>query len=584
MPHWIFKFYILMKRLKNVLTLAAATMFATACCASGKIVSATSDASAYSQYEMSEWTITLKADWTTHPYNQEEVKLDMHFIDGSGQESVLPCYYVKGESGKKSVWKARFAPRSLGENQISFVLEQNGEVVSELPVKPISVEAPKTHGILHANDNWTFKYDDGTLFRGVGENICWECRDEDDSKFFKELHEDATRFNYDYMLNKLADLGGNFFRMWMIYWNMPVDWKVPENNSRYTASKGEFNESGLERMDHVVALCDERDVHMMLALGSHAGLLGHGWDICRYNVANGGPAETPTDFFANPEARKMYKDYLRLLIARYGYSPAIACWEFFNEVDNAMYNSGVRIPDDIVADWHKEMAEYIKATDPYDHMVTTSVSHRDVRGMNSIDAMDFNQKHIYCNTPAIPGTINRYEAQFGKPYVIGEQGYHWDWSLNFNDYLAEFEHDYRVALWLGLFSPTPILPMSWWWEFFEEHKTVEYLTIVRKMNDMIIAAGDGDFSSADCTTGLKATALAVKAGEQTFVYLHNDKDKADDVKATVDVADGDYEISVFNTTTGEIASAAKATAKRGKINLPSAKLAAKGDVIYILQK
>lgn len=38
------------------------------------------------------------------------------------------------------------------------------------------------------------------------------------------------------------------------------------------------------------------------------------------------------DFFTNERARADYKQRLRYLVARYGYSTSIFAWEFFNEV------------------------------------------------------------------------------------------------------------------------------------------------------------------------------------------------------------------------------------------------------------
>ena len=81
-------------------------------------------------------------------------------------------------------------------------------------------------------------------------------------------------------------------------------------------------------------------------------------------------------------------------------------------------------------------------------------------GMNAIPDMDVNQKHIYNASSVIPSTILSYEEQFGKPYVIGEFSREWDWSKNFNDFADEMDADFKRGLWYGLFSPTPITPMS----------------------------------------------------------------------------------------------------------------------------
>ena len=101
---------------------------------------------------------------------------------------------------------------------------------------------------------------------------------------------------------------------------------------------------------------------------------------------------------------------------------------------------------------------YIKLIDPYKHLVTTSISHRDLQGLNSLKNIDINQKHIYKNTASIPGQNVKYEAEFGKPYVIGELGYEWDWSKNFDHFATDMDLDYKHGLSFGMFAPTPSWP------------------------------------------------------------------------------------------------------------------------------
>ena len=79
--------------------------------------------------------------------------------------------------------------------------------------------------------------------------------------------------------------------------------------------------------------------------------------------------------------------------------------------------------------------------------------------------------------------------------MIGEAGYEWDWSKNFNDFAEDMDGDFKRALWLGMFSPTPVLPMSWWWEFFENRGMMSYFKPVSEMNRMMLEAGKGKFES-----------------------------------------------------------------------------------------
>ena len=531
------------------------------------------------QYNKLEIDVHLKAVWDC-PYVASDVTLDMLITAPSGKQLDLPCFYVSGQSNDISQWKARFTPREPGCYFYQFCLTEKGKITNKSDLRQLSVTASDKKGFLNPNNLWSFQYDNGDRFRGIGENIGWEARDNDDSKYFKKLHENP-RFNYHDMLTTLKAGGGNFFRTWMIYWNLPVDWKQVQNSRRYQNSDSRFNESGIKRMDALVELCDSLGLHMMLTLDSHAGYLGGGWERNNYNVKNGGTAETALVFFTDDMVKSMYKDKLRFMIARWGYSPSIAAWEFFNEVDNAMYNRPEveRIPDKVITDWHAEMSAYLKKHDPYHHLITTSISHRDVAGMNDIPTLDINQKHIYKHTQDIPKTLQQYTAAYNKPYIIGEFGFEWDWQINFNDIAEGMDSDFKRGLWYGLFSPTPVLPMTWWWEFFDERGLTVYFQHVKDMNAHMMQAGQGDFKSVKVKT-LNDTvdALAVQCGTMVFIYIWNPNEEDIETNIAFESIDQRADISKYNCETGCYSTT---NFKMGSKQIQTISLAAKTDEILI---
>src|SRR5690606_935446 len=231
------------------------------------------------------------------------------------------------------------------------------------------------------------KFDSGKPFRGIGENVGLEPRSFSNPKW-----------TYDYLLPRLAANGANFFRAWMAPNNFPLEWKTVRNTKRYSDTDEYFNPGGVQRLDEVVELADSLGLYIMLAFDSHNTLIeDNQWEIHNYNKVNGGPASTPEEFFTLPESRAKYKNRLRYIVARWGYSTAIGAWEFFNEIDNAAFTKGdsIIISHDAIADWHREMAAYLKEIDPYDHIVTTSVSHREIKGLYDMEELDLNQMHIY---------------------------------------------------------------------------------------------------------------------------------------------------------------------------------------------
>lgn len=464
------------------------------------IIKVTPQSASCALYERVDIDVELKGEWK-NPYRQEEARLDMIVTAPDGKNSVVPAFFVEGESGKTSHWTVRYTPHVTG--QLTYILRYTQPGMESVSQSyKLNVKEGTRHGFLHAADNWTLRYDDGTPFRGIGENICWESRANDDSNYFKVLHEQHDRFNYPAMLPKFAENGGNFTRIWMCGWNFPIDKKDRFNNPRYEACDGPINPSAVKRLDETVELCEKLGIKIMLCIGA-------------------GEAHTNAEFFVSEEAKAAHRNRLRYIVARWGYSEAIAMWEFFNEIDNIQFrNKNNPIPAKDIVDWHAHMSRYIKSIDAYKHIVTTSISHRDLEGLNSVADMDINQKHIYNNTTVIPKTVKDYAVKFGKPYIIGEFGYEWDWSKNFDDFADGMDMDFRRGLWYGLFSPTPVTPMSWWWEYFDERNMQRFFRAPAMVNKEMIESGNGSFATCEASAD-NGQAFAVKCGKKTYVYLFN---------------------------------------------------------------
>jgi len=522
-------------------------------------------------YEKTEFNIKLTGHWD-NPYLQEDVALDLLITSPAGKKLVLPCYYESGESGAESTWKARFAAQETGTYHYTFKFSKAGNVVSTSKEGQFAVAKSAKNGFLHPKNNWAFQFDNGKPFRGIGENIAWESRSSDDSKFFKGLHENP-KYNYEYMLPSLAKHGGNFYRTWISAWNLPIDWHKGFNSNRYLASDKYFNPSAIEKLDRLVTLSDSLGVYMMLTLGQGD-----------YNTRDGGFSPNAADFFVNPKSMQRYKNRLRYIIARWGYSTSIGAWELFNEVDNVQFgNKAKPINADSIVTWHDVMSTYIKETDPYQHLVTTSISHRDLKGLNSLKNIDFNQKHIYKNTASIPEAIVKYEDDFKKPYVIGEYSYEWDWSKNFDDFPLEMDSDFKRGLWYGLFSPTPILPMSWWWEYFDNRGTDAYFNRLKTIADQMLAAGSS-FEQLKITSSVAdIKTLGVKAGSKTFAYAFNPTDTKQALNIQFDSKSSKLTIKVYDCESGRYKKASL-TNKEGQVEISVPEVAAKSDLVFIVSE
>ncbi|HVW94471.1 MAG TPA: DUF5060 domain-containing protein [Mucilaginibacter sp.] len=519
------------------------------------------------EYKKAEWDVNISAAYA-NPYDQKDITLDLSMISPSGMPVALPCYFERGDTSA-SLWKARFAPQEAGKYTYVFRLQNKAGTFTSATGTFVA-EKDAGPGFLHKNTLWTFRFDNGKLFRGIGENVGWESRSFENPKW-----------TYDYLLPTLAKNGANFFRTWMCYWNLPLEWQKVHSTKRYSNTTNYFNPGAIKRMDDLVHLTDSLGLYFMLTMDWHGHLMeGGGWKDSPYNVVNGGPARTPTEFFTLRSARDKYKNKLRYIVARWGYSTSIAAFEFFNEIDNAAFNGAdsILIPHAAITQWHDEMSRYLKDIDPYKHLVTTSVSHRDIMGMNSIAYIDFNQKHIYKHTEKIPAIYPDYIQTFGKPYVVGEFGYRWE--DDDPKYGEGFDYDYKRGLWYGLFSPTPILPMTWWWELFDTRHMTPYFNAVREISDDMLKAGNGKFEQFIVTTD-RIESHAVRCGQKYFVYLLNNTDER--ITSPVSFPFGGKTVSAqsFDPATRKYAALNGLTVAGGRLTVSKLTLDAKKETVLV---
>jgi hypothetical protein len=553
----------------RMLTILSSLFFAVHSGATAAVIrDISSDGNQTGLYETIEYQLTIEA-LEGDPFDQRQTALDLIATAPSGKSLRVPGFYQHDSEPKG--WRVRFTPQEQGTYRLQFELLKNGAQEDGKKAPDLMVIASGKDGFLKPNDLWTWKYDSGRPFRAIGENVCWEGE-------WRGKH-----YSYDQLLSELSLNGANFYRTWMCYWNLPVEWKKVQAGGINQESTSTYNESAVKRFDQLIQLNERLQLHMMLAIDWHGAIMTHDkWPMYSYNVVNGGPCETPRDFFTHPEAKALYKNRLRYLVARFGCSPSIAAWEFFNEVDNTAFPEN--IPHEAVTSWHREMSDYLKSVDPYGRIVTTSVSHRDIEGMNDLPSIDLNQRHIYIHTADIPKTLRSYAQAHGKAYAIGEGGYDWDWNKIFDWRGEEFDDHFKRGLWYGLFSPTPVLPMSWWWEFFHERGMIPYFRIVRAVHERMILDGGGSYAEESIVSeGIEA--YAVRCGQSVFVYVRNGN--AESVEAKIRIPgmnSGSYHVESIDPETSILSVRSGLNAQPDGLDIDKIQLKRSQQLILITHK
>ena len=341
----------------------------------------------------------------------------------NGSVSIVPAFYyqpmARSLSGSSESitsqgspqWRIRISPTVPGKYEVLAKVTVLGSTLSTNKLsfvpKRLSYQGFVQKSV---SSPLALTYQNGSSFTAVGENLAWPGS--------------RGTFDYDMWIPSLRESGINYVRLWCCPWYFGFE-VAPNQLLNYS-------QRPLWALDYVMQQLKEAGIGVILCIDYH-GMLestpdywggNNNWLINPYNSVNGGPAANPNEFFTKPNAKDTYKKRLRYLIGRYSAYSNLVAWEFWNEIDNVI---GYLNKPDVVA-WHTEMAAFLKANDPYQHLVTTSLSGSWWPELWSIGNLDFSQIHNYGQSSPgkeLPNSLKTYSTTLGKPVIVGEYGVDW---------------------------------------------------------------------------------------------------------------------------------------------------------------
>ena len=322
-------------------------------------------------FDKLEVTFRLAASYA-NPYDPDDIRVEATITLPDSSAVTVPAFYfepcrpargvaqmmlwVPHESAGAACWKVRLAPPLPGKYSLSLVaVQKDAQRATHGPVR--FTATPSAHPgfvqVSRENPRYFETSADGKLFWGTGSNVAWT-RDGDPGN---------PHPCYEYYFGKATGYT-NATRVWLCHWAW-LEWTptvdAPGTNWEGYGGIGIYNQMIADALDRVFLTAEKNGLRIMLTTEDNNESMQNGendgWAANPYNRAQGGPCDAPGDVFSSPEARRHYRNRLRYILARWGYSTSLWAINSWNDCSN---------PTPAILDWLREMRDLThQLTDGY---------------------------------------------------------------------------------------------------------------------------------------------------------------------------------------------------------------------------
>ncbi|HOX05966.1 MAG TPA: hypothetical protein PK280_06160 [Planctomycetota bacterium] len=457
-------------------------------------------------------------------------------IDGARKRIPAPEGAERLEPEGPGLWKVRLSAAEAGTHQVTIevlVPDAQGRMAVAASRKGLSFEAAAGNvpGFIRpAADRRHFEHSSGEFFYPIGMAIRSPSDARDlgrDSKIRRHIQGDEPvaiwreaghtenldlldlrgTYQFDDYFKRCGENGVNWARVWMAPWWLGLEW-----DHRYPGYEGagRYNLANAWRMDHVLEEAERNGIYLQLCLTNHGQVttrIDRQWDFNPYNAVMpkfklwnlpdrpayeiqgpeyyaprpGGFADNPQEWFQSERARKLTRQRLRYIVARWGYSPKVMAWGLMSEVeftggtDFGREGNWDRGSFPLQTEWHREMGRYLRAVDPHRHLVTSHFSHP-CNGLDlwALPEMDCVHSNAYSSFPWLGGGNNenaivgapratqeyyaRHMSRYNKPVLIGEWG-----GFHMRNSKEILDSELHSGLWAEAMTPLGGATGWWWW-------------------------------------------------------------------------------------------------------------------------
>jgi hypothetical protein len=413
------------------------------------------------QYSKQEFDIDTNVT-VENPFDPDQLDIAVHLNSPSGEMYSIPVFVYQDYDADTQTpvgvqrWKARFTPTQEGNWTATAVLS-DGKSIFTAGLVSFTVLPAISRGFVRTSQSnpQYLAFDNGEAYFPIGINLGWG---------HAEPLKDFARW-----FDALKQNGSNVARIWMASWSFGIEWK--------DLGLGRYRLDRAWLLDQVMQMAEERGIYVILVMINHGAFnirVNPEWVDNPYNVEQGGPCKVPEDFATDPIARKLFRQRLRYIAARWAYSPNLLAWEWWNEV-----NFTPLADPNLLRPWLKEMTAYLRTVDPYHHLTSISYSDGNDPRITSLPELDIMQRHLY--SPLDPRTtMAKAYAELSsngaqkptKPTLFTEFGF-----SGASEQPTRFDTEgiqFHNGLWASTFNGFASAAMYWWWDSYIEPNNYWY--------------------------------------------------------------------------------------------------------------
>lgn len=498
-------------------------------------------------------------------YKEQDVAVEMEIVSPKGETFKIDAFYFEeyafdeemelkawGEDGrteKAPCFRIRLNPKTAGLYNYKVTLKIKGELKDTIKGSLEIADNDKQSRIasVEPKRRQVFATPDGKPFPVIGENLSWNYPATVRTKFGQYTAE---------QMKLLSKYGGNYARIW----------DYVDVGGRIKKAVHEMRQDSSAMWDYIFESAEECGFYISFCLNPH-GEVSTSIDRTFHNSIwckeNGGYIEDAADFFTDKQTIEASKTHLRYVIARWGYTESILCWELFNEIDHSDALSHKGMLKEVNA-WLQDMADYIRAKDPYGHMVANSAGYPLVTFATS-DPFDFVFFHLYNFFALTQAQRLCYSTWRGynKPVVVGETGVDGPVKYMTQKRIGEDLLELYQGNWASFMGGSAGTGMHWYWEevgMFEAHKTFGPISEMAKY----IPWDDPEMKNVTNETvkcfNNRVNAMGYMGEDYACLWIYDSKllpparyerTTFSDEKVWVPIKKGDYKVLWMNAETGE---------------------------------